>query len=141
MQHDDNEDKPLYTRDELIAKLRTSLAGRAAEIVCYGKNDGISTGAENDLESATNLIYLMICRYGMSEKFGPAVISAQAAMNSGLTAEIYAEINRILTEELHNTVAIIEANRDRLDALANELIAKNHLTGDEIKAALNDRYK
>ena len=137
MQHDDNEDKPLSTRDELIAKLRTSLAGRAAEIVCYGENDGVSTGASSDLEAATNLVYMMICRYGMSEKFGPAVISTQAVMGSGLTAEIYEEINRILTEELQNTVAIIEANRDRLDALANELIAKNHLTGDEIKAILD----
>lgn len=137
LQHDGKEDRPLSTRDELIARLRTSLAGRAAEIVCYGENDGISTGAAGDLEAATNLAYLMICRYGMSEKFGLAVIGTQAATESGLTADIYEEINRILSGELRNTIAIIEANRDRLDALVNELIAKNHLTGDEIKAVLD----
>ena len=134
MQHDDNEDKPLFTRDELMAKVRTSLGGRAAEIVYYGENDGFSTGASGDLVSATNLVHQMICSYGMSEKFGLATIGSQTALNSNLTAEIYEEINRILSGELQNAVDIIGENRSAIDVLVGELMAKNHLNGDEIEA-------
>ncbi len=139
MQHDDNEDKPLFTREELIAKVRTSLGGRAAEIVYYGEDGGVSTGASGDLVSATNLAHQMICHYGMSEKFGLAAIGSQAALNSNLTADIYEEINRILSRELQNAVDIIRANRSAIDALVEELMAKNHLNGDEIEAIFDQQ--
>ena len=55
MQHADQEGKALYTKDELLARIKTSLGGRAAEIVYYGERDGISTGASGDLASATRV--------------------------------------------------------------------------------------
>lgn len=133
MQHDDNEGKALYTRKEMIDRIRTSLGGRASEIVYYGEEDGVSTGASGDLVSATNYARSMICEYGMSERFGLAAIGSHAAFSSNLTADIYEEINRILSEELKNAIDIIAANKATIDALVDELMAKNHLSGDEIR--------
>lgn len=136
MQHDDNEGKALYTRDELIAKIRTALGGRAAEMLYYGDNDGFSTGASGDLITATDLARRMICDYGMSERFGLAAISSQAAVYGNLSVEIFEEINQILSNELKNAIDILNNNKTAIDSLVEELLIKNHLNGDEISRLL-----
>ncbi len=134
MQHGDNEGKALYTKDELLARIRTSLGGRASEIVYYGDRDGISTGASGDLENATNVARRIICTYGMDEEFGLAVIDQQAARNSELTGRVRDAVNKILAQEMENAIALISANRPAIDAIVEELMRNNHLTGDEIAA-------
>lgn len=129
MQHSDNEGKMIYTKDELLAKIRTSLGGRAAEIVFYGEEDGASTGASGDLASATGTAADMICRYGMNEKFGLAAIDKRSASD-----EVRAAVNAILSEQMQSAIRAISENRKAVDALADELIAKNHLSGGEIEA-------
>ncbi|MBQ8058120.1 MAG: AAA family ATPase [Ruminococcus sp.] len=141
MQHSDNEDKMLYTRKELYNNIRTSLGGRASEIVYYGEEDGISTGASGDLQSATNTAKHMVCTYGMSEKFGLAVIDSQSSTSDGISADIYAEINRILSNEMTETVKIISENKDAIDALVEELMIKNHLSGKEIESIFENHTK
>ena len=100
MQHEDNEGKALYSRKELRDRIRISLGGRAAEIVYYGAEDGVSTGASGDLQSATALARSMICDYGMSERFGLAAIDSNAVTFSNFASEIYREINKVLSEEM-----------------------------------------
>lgn len=133
MQHDDNEGKALYTKDELLARIRTSLGGRASEIVYYGEKDGVSTGASGDLASATNLARSIICTYGMDAGFGLAVIDQQAARYSELSGEVREAVNKILAEELQNAIKLIGANRRAIDALVERLLSDNHLTGKEIQ--------
>lgn len=133
MLHADSEDKGFYTKDELLAKIRTALGGRAAEIVYYGEKDGISTGARGDLVYATNTAQHIICTYGMDEKFGLAVIDQQAARTGELSSEVHDAVKKILADELHDAVKQIEANKAAIDALVEKLLSENHLTGDAIK--------
>lgn len=134
MQHGDNEDKPLYTKNEILARIRTALGGRAAEIVYYGEKDGVSTSASGDLAGATDYAQQIICSYGMSEDFGLAVIDRQALKEGELSMKVREAVNKILETELKNAVKLIEENRTSVDALVKRLMSENHLTGDEIKA-------
>ncbi len=136
MRHADQEGKAIYTKDELLARIRTSLGGRAAEIVYYGSRDGISTGASGDLASATGMAQQIVCSFGMDDEFGLSVIPGEAATNGAMSAEVRAAVNRILKEQMSEAVKLISENRDKIDALVDELMAKNHLNGAEIEQAL-----
>ena len=135
MQHGNDEKRTGYTKEEMRDLIRVSLAGRAAEMVYYGDENGLSTGASSDLANATRIALDMMCRYGMDPSFGMAVTDPNVAMNdenSGLRKAV----NALLSEELENAKRIISENRDAMDALVDELIKKDHLTGDEIDALL-----
>ncbi len=136
MQHENQEDKMIYTKEELLAKIRTSLGGRAAEMVYYGDREGISTGASGDLASATNLARHLICTYGMDDELGLAVISPQAAELGELAGEVRKAVNRILREEMDNAIRMIAENREKMDALVAELVKKNSLIQSEIEAII-----
>ncbi len=133
MRHDDREGKMIYTKDELLALIRTSLGGRAAELVYYGEKDGVSTGASGDLASATRLAQQIICTYGMDESFGLAVIDARASNEGELSLKVREAVNRILEREMKNAVSLIAANRPLIDALVEKLLSENHLNGEAIK--------
>lgn len=133
MQHADREGKAIYTRDELLSRIRTSLGGRAAELVYYGERDGISTGASGDLISATNLARQIVCTYGMDEDFGLAVFTSN---DGSMTDEVRSAVNKILREEMKEAVRIISENREKIDVLVERLMTENHLNGAEIEAAL-----
>ncbi len=133
MQHDDNEGKAVYTKDELLSRIRTSLGGRAAELVYYGDKDGVTTGASGDLVTATNLARQIICTYGMDEKFGLAVIDAKDARGE-LAREVREAVNGILSAELENAKRLISENRAAIDAMVERLLSENHLTAEQIRA-------
>ncbi|MBE6958170.1 MAG: AAA family ATPase [Ruminococcaceae bacterium] len=136
MQHAEQEGKAIYTKDELLARIRTSLGGRAAEIVYYGAQDGISTGASGDLASATSIAQSLVCSYGMDENFGLAVVSGMTAAGGVMSVEVRAAVNRILSEQMALAVQLIAENKAQMDALVDELMSKNHLTGEQIEQAL-----
>jgi len=131
MRHADDEGKEIYTRDELLGRIRTSLGGRAAEIVYYGQKDGISTGAGGDLISATKTAQYILCSCGMDDDFGLAVVNANMA-DGGLQLEVRAAVNKILKEQMAKSIELIEKNKDKIDALVNALMEKNHLSGEEM---------
>ena len=132
MQHGDREGRALYTKAELLARIRTSLGGRAAEIVCYGEQEGLSTGASGDLETATRLAEQLICSYGMDESFGLASISRQAMQGGELSVRVREAVNAVLSAEMERAVRLISENRQTLDRMVQVLLVKNHLTGEEI---------
>ena len=136
MRHADDEDKPLLTKDELLAQIRTALGGRAAELVYYGDRDGISTGAAGDLQNATRNAQRMMCTYGMDDDFGLSVVYADAAYNGAMTMEVREQVNRILQEQMAEAVRLISENKDKVDSLVAELMVKNHLNGAEIVRAI-----
>lgn len=84
-----------HTKQELLNKIKTALAGRAAEIVCYGKEGRISTGASGDLKSATDTAVRMLNRYGRNEKFGLAVIDQDQASDSAAQL-LQSQVNDLL---------------------------------------------
>lgn len=132
--------KESRTREELLASIRTSLAGRAAEIVCYGPEAGLTTGASGDLEHATNTARQMICRYGMDGEFGllatPELFKYAEAMSSPTYQRVNEAASRILKEEMDKTAKLLEANRKHLDAVAKALIEKNRLYRKDLEQIL-----
>ncbi len=131
MQHAGDENKGLYTKEELLSHIRTSLAGRAAEVVYYGETDGVSTGASGDLQSATSLAEQIICSYGMDEKVGLAVVSP-GAVDSAYYSKIRDRINEILAVEFEKAKKLISENIVAMDNMVKVLMEKNHLKGSEI---------
>lgn len=134
MQHADRENKGVYTKEELLSSIRTALGGRAAELVCYGKDGGLTTGASGDLAAATRTAQRMICDFGMDDLFGLAVASEEE--KRAMYPEIRKRLNDVLETALAEAVALIEGRRATLDALANALLEKNHLRSEELKAIL-----
>ena len=133
MQRGDNEDKAIYTKEELLAQIRTSLGGRASEIVYYGAKDGVSSGAAGDLRSATAIARSLVCSDGMDEDFGLTVVDPASLADTGLESEIRSAVNKILSQEMKNAISLVESERELVDRLVDELIAKNHLTGVELE--------
>lgn len=130
MQHADNEGKAIYTRDELRARIRTSLGGRAAEIVYYGTDDGVSTGASGDLVSATRMAERMLCTYGMDEAFGLAAIDPHSS--DAAAENVRQSVNLVLKCELDAAIEIISQNKQAIDRMVDMLMVKNHLSAGEI---------
>jgi ATP-dependent Zn protease len=136
MEHSDKDMGQLQTKEDLISRIRTSLGGRAAEIVYYGEKEGVSTGASGDLEQATRVARAMICNYGMDDAFGMAVMSAEEAKNGPLAAKVSERVSGIIREEMQNTIDIITKNKHRMDRMVNALLEKNKLTQEEMEALL-----
>ncbi len=128
MQHANHEDVPNYTREDLINRIRTSLAGRAAETVFFGKAKALNTGASSDLEHATECAWNTICRYGMEDD-QLIVLNKSEVLASSLASEYVLRVNKMLKEEMKNTIAMIEEGRDKIQAIADVLVKENRLTG------------
>lgn len=136
MEHADSEEAPIKTREELLARIRTSLGGRAAELVYYGDDDGVSTGASGDLESATNIARAMLVQYGMDTDFGLAAMAGEEARKGVMAPEIQRKVNEILKAQMERTVAIIKEGRGDIDRLVKALLEKNKLTREEMESLL-----
>jgi ATP-dependent metalloprotease FtsH len=133
MEHADDENSPLKTKEQLIGRVRTALGGRAAEIVYYGDKDGVSSGASGDLQSATRIIRTMICAYGMDEEIGMAALSEEEATKGPLAEKITLRISGIIKEELKQTIRIISEGKTLIDRLVEQLLEKNKLTREEME--------
>lgn len=122
--------KSYKNKKDFIDEIRCFLGGRAAEIVCYGEEDGITSGAGSDLANATDTAILMLTRFGIDRNFG------MAAMN--VPDNVLRErVNDILDRELEAAIKEIKDNKDKLDKLVKVLMDKNRVTGDELKKIWN----
>ena len=137
LRHEINEKKGSYTKEELLWSIRTSLAGRAAELVYYGENDGLSTGPYGDLMHASELCESMLMHYGMYEDFG------LCSLKKGpfIEGELRGRVNAILREELQRAKQIIEDNREAIDALVSALVDKNQLRAKEIDSIISSHAR
>jgi ATP-dependent Zn protease len=139
MEYADTRDTPIKTKEELLSSIRTSLGGRASELVYYGDEDGLSTGASGDLKNATNRAKSMLIRYGMDKEFGLAVISEDEAKNEPLAMEIKRKVDSILFQQLDLAVSMLSEDKDKLDKLVTALLEKNKLTAEEVDALLCEK--
>jgi ATP-dependent Zn protease len=138
MQHGSQEDVTGYTKDELLAKIRTALAGRAAEQVFYGKSKSLNTGASSDLQHATDIAFQIVCTYGMEDE-QLIVLRKEEVLKSALAAEYVAKVNQILKIEMNHTIEIIEEAKDRIQAIADILAKENRLTGKQFEQLMESK--
>ncbi|NPB08857.1 MAG: ATP-dependent zinc metalloprotease FtsH, partial [Thermodesulfobacteria bacterium] len=139
------EDRYLMTRSELLDKLAVLLGGRAAEEIVYGE---VSTGAQNDLEKATEIARAMVMDYGMSETLGPQTFRKRESLflepflrhREDISEEtarlIDAEVSKIIREAYQRAKEVLERHRQRLEELARTLLAKETLEGEELDRLL-----
>ena len=138
MQQTSQEEKGSYSREELLARIRTCLAGRAAEIAYYGEEAGLTTGASGDLKNATRLARNMLTTYGMDDQFGLASLSGKE-LDGPLGEKLYNQVNAMLTQELANTVEIIRKGMPTMDRLVNALMQESHMDGSRMKEIFEGR--
>ena len=140
------EDRFLNSREDLQGQIATLLGGRSAEEVVFGR---ITTGAANDLQRATDIAEQMVGTYGMSETLGPLAYDKQGGnrfLNQGnnprrvvsdSTAQAIDKEVRALVDQGHqNAVAILNNNRDLLEDIAQRILEKEVIEGDELKELL-----
>ena len=120
-----------YSKEELLKLIRIKLAGRAAETVFAETQDGgLTTGASNDLEMATEIAIDILTRFGMEEGFLVS-LPMETIMKSTLAETYHKKLNDILLRELNTTEQIIRDNKEKVKALADGLIDRSRLdTGD-----------
>lgn len=138
-------DKNLMSKEELANRIATLTAGRAAEEIAIGS---ISTGASNDIEQATKLARAMITRYGMSDEFDMVALETvnnaylggdtSLACSPETQKDIDAKVVNLVRKEHEKAKKLLEANRDKLDALAMHLYQKETITGEEFMSILHD---
>ena len=138
------EEKYITTYEDLLSELRTLLGGRAAEQIVFGVK---ATGVYNDLQRATALARSMVTEYGMSEELGllaPSANSSQYLESQGYlncsdeTAfKIDTAVQELLDKTYEDAKSTLVNNRSLLDEIAEFLLAKETITGDELMAFIN----
>nr|WP_298880635.1 ATP-dependent zinc metalloprotease FtsH [uncultured Phascolarctobacterium sp.] len=136
-------DSVLMTKEELFNKIVTMTGGRSAEEVVFGS---ITSGASNDIEQATKLARSMVTRLGMTEEFDMMAtevvanryLGGDAALQcSEMTAgKIDAKVLALIKEAHAKARIILQDNREKLDVLAQYLLEKETITGEQFMALL-----
>jgi cell division protease FtsH len=127
-----------YSAEEIEAKIKVALGGRAAEEVIFGE---ISTGAESDIQQLTEIARQMVGRWGMSAAIGPVAVIPRdgqgpllpgvAEVSPATQQLIDDEVRRIVEAAHEDVVALLNDNRDRLDGLAHALLEHETLDEDD----------
>ena len=147
VQHLPIDDKVSMTVAEVRANLAIALAGRSAEEVFFGP-DKITTGAESDIAMATHLARYSITTAGLSKKIGLAAIKqvntlgARSALEnaSEKTAEMVDDEVKAWLDAAHaDATKLLSKNKEKVRKLAEELLARETLTGDEIKEIISGK--
>lgn len=136
------EDRYYATRSEMLDELKVLLGGRVAEALVLKE---ISSGASNDLQRATSLARQMICEYGMSPELGPMTfghrqdqvflgrdIVRDKDYSEEVAAKIDKEIRKFIDEAYQKTESLLNENMDKLHLIADALIERETLEGEEI---------
>ena len=138
------DEKHTYPRDYLLTNLVILFGGRVAEELVL---EHMTTGAENDIEKATDLARRMVCEWGMSEKLGPMTFgkkeqeiflgrdfTQKVDYSENTAIEIDAEVRRIIQESYHRAKDLLTTNLRLLHQVAEKLLEKEVLDGSEIDA-------
>jgi cell division protease FtsH len=135
-------DRFSYSRDELIAKIKVALGGRAAEEIVYGDP---TTGAESDIQQLTGIARQMVGRWGMSDEIGPlAVLPSESAgpllpgaseVSARTQERVDEEVERLVEQAHKDVLALLADNRAKLDSLAAALMEHETLDEDDAYAA------
>ncbi|MEK6709459.1 MAG: ATP-dependent zinc metalloprotease FtsH [Nitrospinota bacterium] len=143
------EDRYLLSRTELEDRITVLLAGRAAEEEVFSE---VSTGAQNDLQRATDIARSMVTEYGMSERFGPQSLRTESrplflgntfspqtgpsSISEATLREVDEAVEKIIAASYQRAQAILHGRRDDLEKLTARLLEQETLGGDALRAAL-----
>ena len=125
-----DEDRYIYTKEELVGKIKVLLAGKAAEEVIFSH---LSTGAKDDLKKVTDIADQMVCEYGMS-KLGFMTIEGNS--KSFMSHQIQKEANAIVEDCYKETLKLMEENINDLHLVANHLYDKETMTLEELQSLI-----
>ena len=130
-----DEDKYYISKTEMKEKLVALLGGRAAEKLVL---DDISTGASNDIEVATKIAREMVTKYGMSDNLGPIDFQGKEqndmfVFGENIGDKIGAEVKALIDEAYNNAQKLLIEHRDKLDIIAQTLLAKEKINEQEFK--------
>lgn len=131
------------SRKEMLDNLVSMFGGRVAEALAL---DDISTGASNDLQRATEIVRDMVIKYGMSDSIGPVVYDSGNGevflgkdyghvnnYSEETSARIDAEVEKIMRQAYDKTVEILKEHYDKLELVANALLKKEMINGEEFE--------
>jgi cell division protease FtsH len=143
------EDRYLMTSKELLDRLCVLLGGRVAEEIIFSD---ISTGAQNDLQRATDIARSMVTEYGMSETLGLVTyekerksmfpdsgFSSPREYSEGTAERIDAEVARFMSEAHDRVHTLLIEKKVKLEAIAKALLEKETLLGEELKKLLDGK--
>lgn len=139
------EEKYLETKDELLAKITTYMAGRAAEVLVF---NSVTSGAANDIENATKIARAMVTMYGMSDKFGMMCLAtvqnqyleggAGLICGENTASQIDDEVLSIINSSYAEAMKLLDENREILDSISDYLYEKETITGKEFMKIFRD---
>lgn len=134
------------SRKEMLDNLVSMFGGRVAEALAL---DDISTGASNDLQRATEIVRDMVIKYGMSDSIGPVVYDSGNGevflgkdyghvnnYSEETSARIDAEVEKIMRQAYDKTVEILKEHYDKLELVANALLKKEKINGEEFESLM-----
>jgi cell division protease FtsH len=137
------DEKHNYSREFLFDQIAILMGGRIAEDICLSS---VTTGAGNDLERATDLARKMVCEWGMSPEMGPLTfgkkeeqiflgreIAQHQDYSEDTAVKIDQEVRRIVSENHDRARDLLLANREALNKIADELLTREVLDGDQVK--------
>lgn len=139
------EEKYLETKDELLAKITSYMAGRAAEVLVF---NSVTSGAANDIENATKIARAMVTMYGMSDKFGMMCLAtvqnqyleggAGLICGENTASQIDDEVLSIINSSYAEAMKLLDENREILDSISDYLYEKETITGKEFMKMFRD---
>ncbi|HYC07506.1 MAG TPA: ATP-dependent zinc metalloprotease FtsH [Candidatus Binatia bacterium] len=143
-----HEDRYLQSKTEFEDKIAGLLGGNAAERLIFGDT---TTGASNDIEKATDLARRMVTEFGMSDKLGPLAfgkrdelvflgreIGEQRNYSDDIARQIDEEVRSIIDRGYTRAMDVLVTHRDRLQALAEKLVAEETVDSDAFEAMFSD---
>ena len=144
-----SEDKMYNSYNEMKEEIVVLLGGRVAESLIFGD---ITTGASNDIERATNLVFSMITKYGMSEKLGPITYGSSdgevflgkefghnKTYSEETAAKIDAEVKEYITDGYQKTEKILREHISELHTVAKFLFEHEKMTGEQFILAMEGK--
>lgn len=143
-------DKAYISKREMIEDIVTMMGGRVAEEMIFGE---INTGASSDIQRATKVATEMVTKYGMSDKLGSRTFGSNEEIFIGrdyghaqeysdaTAALIDEEIDKIIADAYKQCQELLKAHRDELEAVAQALIEKEVLTGEEFDAVIKSVHE
>jgi len=142
-----SEDKSYRTKNEILDSICVLLGGRAAEKITL---DDISTGASNDIERATSAARQMVSKFGMSDSIGPVCYGSEhdevfigrdfvqsRSISEDVASKIDNEVSSIIDGQYNRCLKLIEDNLDKLTSVANALMEREKLSGEEFETVFS----
>jgi len=141
------EDKYSLSKRQLLSQICTLFGGRIAEELLHGE-EGVTTGAQNDIERATQLARNMVTRWGLSKKMGPILYGEEEAQmpgagnpnySSDTSRDIDREVRQIIDECYNQAKTILEDNMDILQAMKDALMEYETLDAEQVDDLMSRR--